>query len=375
MTNERRHFLVVGGGPGGMAAAISLRQNGAAVDLIDSDREWRAVGAGITITGPTLRAFDRLGVLPDVVAAGFMSDRVKFFTGDGVLMHEMQTPSLEPDLPPAGGIMRPDLHRIMASHVRAHAVDVRLGITVDALEQRPDVVEVQFSDGSTRRYDGVVGADGYHSTVRGMILPEAPAPQFTGQGCWRMVAERPADLTGAEIYFGPGYKVGANPCSSKHCYVFVTTAMPGNPFIAEDALASHMRALLAPIGGTRIPDMLAAMGPHSQVNYRPLNALLLPPPWHVGAIGLIGDAIHATTPHLASGAGLAVEDGLLLGGYLAQADDVEAAWRDFEARRWERARIVVENSLQICRWELEGGHDQDVARLMAESVAQLARPM
>ena len=358
-----------------MSAAISLRQNGADVDLIDIDPDWRVLGAGITITGPTLRAFDRLGVLKDVAAKGFLSDRVKFFRADGSFMHEMETPSLEPGLPPAGGIMRPDLHKIFSTHVRAHDVDVRLGLGIAGLSQQSGVVEARFSDGSVRLYSGVVGADGYHSTVRRMIMPDAPSPTFTGQGCWRMIAKRPPDMTGAEIYFGPGYKVGTNPCSPEYFYVFVTVTMPDNPFIAEEEWDARMRGYLAPIGGDRIPMVLAGMGPNSNVNYRPLEALLLPPPWHVGGVGLIGDAIHATTPHLASGAGLAVEDGLLLGEYLAQADDIEQAWRDFEKRRWDRARLVVENSLRICTWEQEGGHDQDVARLMAESVAQLAQPM
>lgn len=374
MSNSSRHFLVVGGGIGGMSAALSLRQNGARVDLIDIDPHWRVIGAGITITGPTLRAFDRLGVLDDVRGRGYLSDKVKFFKGDGTFMHAMMTPTLEPGLPPAGGIMRPELHDIFSSHVRAQGVDVRLGLSVEALIEDADGVRVTFTDGSDRRYDGVVGADGYHSSIRRMIMPDAPAPHFTGQGCWRMVAQRPDDMTGAEIYFGPGYKVGVNPCSQDQFYLFVTMSMPGNPFIPEGELQDRMRDILAPIGG-RIQGIRAGIGPESNVNYRPLEALLLPPPWHVGRTGLVGDAIHATTPHLASGAGLAVEDGLLLGAYLTQAQDPEEGWRAFEQRRWERARLVVENSLTICRWEQEGGHDQDTARLMAESVAQLAQPM
>lgn len=374
MTKDSQHFLIVGGGVGGMSAALSLRQQGAAVDLIDIDPDWRVIGAGITITGPTLRAFDRLGVLDDVRRRGFLSTQVKFFKGDGTFMHAMETPTLEPGLPPAGGIMRPDLHNIFSSHVRAAGVDVRLGLSVEDLDEQADGVDVLFTDGSRRRYAGVIGADGFQSAIRHRILPDTPDPAFSGQGCWRMVAARPDDLTGTEIYFGPGYKVGVNPCSPSQCYLFVTMSMPGNPFIPEAELMDRMRDILAPIGG-RIAGMREAISPASNVNYRPLEALLVAPPWHVGRTGMIGDAIHATTPHLASGAGLAVEDGLLLGGYLAKADDVEQGWRAFEERRWPRCRLVVENSLMICRLEQEGGHDDDVARLMGEAVAELARPM
>ncbi|MEH3106451.1 MAG: FAD-dependent monooxygenase [Sphingomonas fennica] len=253
-------------------------------------------------------------------------------------------------------------------------VDVRLGLSVDTLDQDEGGVSVRFSDGSARRYRGVIGADGYHSAIRRMILPGAPQPFQTGQGCWRMIAPRPADLTGAEIYFGPGYKVGVNPCSPTHYYLFVTMAMPGNPFIPEGELEDRMRQILAPLGG-RIAEARAGIGPHSNLNYRPLEGLLLPPPWHAGRVGLIGDAIHSTTPHLASGAGLAVEDGLLIGRYLTATEDVDRAWRDFEARRWDRIRLVVENSFLICRIEQEGGREQEIPRIMAESVAALAEPM
>ena len=374
MKRENRRFLVVGGGVGGMSAALSLRKQGTQVELIDIDPEWRVLGAGITITGPTLRAFHRLGVLQDVANKGFLSEQVKFYSCDGTFLHAMETRALEPGLPPAGGIMRPDLHNIFSSQVRAAGVAVRLGIAVQALEENATGVNVTFSDGSQRRYDGVIGADGFQSALRRLILPDAVEPHFTGQGCWRMIAPRPADLTGAEIYFGPGYKVGINPCSPDYSYLFVTMSMPGNPFIPREELEDRLRDILAPIGG-RIPEIRARIGSESNVNYRPLEGLLLPPPWHVGRVGLIGDAIHATTPHLASGAGLAVEDGLLLGEYLAGAEDLNAAWTAFETRRWSRVQLVVENSFLICRWEQEGGHEQDVARLMGESTAQLAQPM
>jgi len=90
---------------------------------------------------------------------------------------------------------------------------------------------------------------------------------------------------------------------------------------------------------------------------------------------LIGDAVHATTPHLASGAGLAVEAGYLVGEMLAGADDIEQAWRHFGERRWERSRLVVENSVLIGDLEQEGGNDARIAAIMAESQRELAKPM
>ena len=189
-----------------------------------------------------------------------------------------------------------------------------------------------------------------------------------------MLAERPSTVTGPEIYFGENnIKVGLNPCSPQHMYIFATIAMPGNPRIADEDLPSKMREILAQFGG-HMGMARDSIGPDSSINYRPLHAMLKQPPWHVGRIGLIGDAVHATTPHLASGAGLAIEDGLILGDMLSEGFDVEDTWTRFEARRWDRARLVVENSLMIARIEQEGNADEEIQRLMGESSHALAKP-
>ena len=104
---------------------------------------------------------------------------------------------------------------------------------------------------------------------------------------------------------------------------------------------------------------------------RPLEAILLPRPWHRGRIGLIGDAVHATTPHLASGAGIAVEDALVLSEILEKEANMEAAWQQFEQRRWERCRMVVENSVEIGQMELHHHSPDKLKKLMAESEAAL----
>ena len=268
--------------------------------------------------------------------------------------------------------MRPVLHRILSERTVAAGTRVGLGLTLEAFIQDADGVDVRFSDGTTGRYDLVVGADGAHSRLRQDLFPQAPPLSFTGQGCWRMLAPRPSDVDSAEIYFGPNsVKVGFNPCSSEQMYLFATIAMPGNPHIPDDALAHGMRKILEPFGG-RVAKVREGIGPDSFINYRPLFAMLLPPPWNVGRIGLIGDAAHATTPHLASGAGIAIEDGLVLAEELAKAASVEAGWAAFVARRYERARLVVENSVEIGRLEQEGGRDDDIMTLMAKSTHALA---
>lgn len=366
-------ILVVGGGIAGMSAVIRLAQRGYIADLVDADPNWRVFGAGISITGPTLRAFRDLGILEAVRAEGFFSPKIKMFAQDGAQIGEVETPPLEPGIPAAGGILRPALHHILSERTRATGADIRLGLTVKSIRQNGKA-EVRFTDGSTRSYDLVVGADGSGSKIRSMLFPEAPAPQFTGQGCWRALADRPPEVTGAEIYFGDDVKAGLNPCSPDKMYMFVTSAMPGNPRIDPAEGIDLLREMLRPFGGT-LAKVRKCLGEASSFNYRPLEAMLMPRPWSKGQVGLIGDAVHATTPHLASGAGLAVEDGLVLGDAMAEAETVEQGWTMFEERRWERCKLVVETSVKIGSTELAHGSREEIAGIMGMAARALARPM
>jgi len=102
----------------------------------------------------------------------------------------------------------------------------------------------------------------------------------------------------------------------------------------------------------------------------------VPRPWYRGRVVLVGDAAHSMTPHLASGAGMAIEDGIVLSEELAGGDAVEAALERFMERRWDRCRIVVENSMQISEWErAPEGAGGDAVALTGESMALLAQPI
>jgi len=87
--------LIVGGGIGGMAAAIALSERGVKVDIVDLDPEWRVYGAGITITGPTLRAYRRLGLLDAIKAEGAITTKTRLFRYDGTHLHDLDEPVIE----------------------------------------------------------------------------------------------------------------------------------------------------------------------------------------------------------------------------------------------------------------------------------------
>ena len=365
--------LIVGGGVGGMTAALALKARGVQVDLIDADPNWRVYGAGISVTGASLRAFDDLGVLDEIRARGHVGSGMRGRAVDGTILFE--APALENPsaIQSGGGIMRPVLHDILSSRVREAGIAVRLGVKVESVDDDGTCVAVRFQDGSEGRYDLVVAADGINSDMRSRLFPDAPAPRFTGQGCWRAVVPRPAGMDRTEMFFGRPVKLGFNCVSETHMYLFVLEHVPDNPWFEEDRLVGHLKDLLAPFGAY-VPEVRAGLGPESLVNYRPLEWQLLPEPWYKGRVVLIGDAVHATTPHMASGAGMAVEDGLVLAEELARHDDVGVALQAFTARRIERARLVVENSVRIGEIEMSGGDQVEANRMLGATMARLQQP-
>ncbi len=369
-----RHALVVGGGIAGMSAAIMLRRLGIAVDLIDIDPQWRVYGAGITITGPTLRAFKHLGILARVMAEGHTNDDLNVCAMSGALLAQIKTPRLEPDVPGAGGILRPVLHRILSETTVELGAKVRLGLTVETILRNDTAVEVRLSDSTVGAYDLLVGSDGVFSRTRQLLFPDAPSPRLTGQACWRLLARRPPEIDRRHFFLGGPVKVGINPVSQDQMYLFLLERVPEKRRPEPEQMPAMLRDLLQGYGGilTRIRDEIA---PDSQIVYRPLEGMLLPAPWHRGRAILIGDAVHATTPQLASGAGISVEDALVLAEELRNRDTLDQAFQGYMRRRFERCRLVVENSLEIGRLEMAGAPAEAQAAIVESSLRELARPI
>ena len=366
--------LVVGGGIGGMATAISLAERGVRVDLIDLDPEWRVYGAVITIIGPTLRAYRRLGLLEQIKKAGAITNRTRLFRHDGTHLHDLDEPVIEEGLPATGGIMRPVLHRIMQARVRELEIPVRLGLTVNHLASDASGVDVTFSDGTNGRYDLVAGADSVYSTVRELAFPHMGPAQPTGQGCWRISIRKPPGLDAGEFFLGHNNPCGITACSPDNVYMWMLTRHePRESFMDEEELHAALKALLADFGGNAgwIRDNMTR---EDWINYRPLAAALQPRPWSRGRIVLVGDAVHATTPHLASGAGMAVESGIVLAEELANAGTVEAGLAAYEERRFDRCRDVIESSIAIGRLQLEHGPPEEHKALLEGALTRLNAP-
>jgi 2-polyprenyl-6-methoxyphenol hydroxylase-like FAD-dependent oxidoreductase len=375
MTLAARRILVIGGGFSGMSAAIELRKRGAVVDLVEIDPGWRNYGAGISLGGATLRAFRQLGVLEAFLREGNAADGVQTFLADGTPLATLPTPRVAgPDVPGSGAILRPVLARILAEATRAAGTNVQLGCTFTRIEQDAAGVDVTFTDGQRRRYDLVIGADGLYSKTREALFPDAPKPRYSGQAVWRAVLPRPPEVQGAMMWMGR-VKPGVNPVSRELMYLFVTEHRPTHDHVDPAGFVEQLRALLAPFPAPLVQRIREQIGADSQIVFRPLEGMLMPRPWFKGRVVLIGDTVHATTPHLASGACIGIEDALVLAEEIERHAAIEAALAAFEARRWERCRMVVENSARLGEIEIANGDKEEHGRIMRESLIALAQPI
>lgn len=377
MSHPVRRVLVVGGGTAGSVATLAMRQHGVDVVLAEQKATWSNVGHGITLQGNALRALRQVGVADEVVAAGYPWDHVRFRTADGTLINEMPMPPLGgPDLPPGMGSMRFHLQRVLSEAVDASGAEVRLGTAVHGLRDdgAEEGVEVTFADGVTERFDLVVGADGIRSTVRGLIGIE-DQPESVGMSIFRMEGPRPEAMTCSELFYGgPRFKAGFTPTSENRMYAYVIDEDRRLEEYGDGPMHELMSERSEGYGGLW-DEIRASMGPDSLIDHRTLEALRINGPWYRGRVLLIGDAAHACPPMLAQGAAMAAEDGAVLGELLGQGHDIDKLLALFMERRCERAQMVVENSVQLARWELAPDTPgADPAGLMGRSMAVLAGP-
>ncbi|MGW0819192.1 FAD-dependent oxidoreductase [Streptomyces viridiviolaceus] len=368
-----RTVLVVGGGAAGNAVTILLRRAGLSVDLIEAKADWNATaGSGITLQGNALRVLRELGVWERVKESGFGFGSVGITAPDGTVLHvarDLRTGG--DDLPATVGMQRPHLQQILIDAVRAGGASVRLGTRAESLEQDGDGVSVRFTDGTEGRYDLVIAADGLGSTTRAAIgITDKPEP--TGMAIWRTAAPRPAGVVRTDLaYGGPAYIAGYCPTSDTTLYAYVVEANRDRASIPPETYADEMRRLASAYGGFW-PEITEHITDPAKVNYTWFDRLLVEGSWHRGRVVLVGDAAHCCPPTLAQGAALSLEDAWVLAQMLTEAgtwDD--ALFQAYYERRVPRVRAVVEASVQIGRWQLDGVRDADVPGLMGRTMTML----
>ncbi|MER5265477.1 FAD-dependent oxidoreductase [Actinosynnema sp. NPDC002837] len=368
-----RTVLVLGGGTAGNALTVLLRRAGHAVDLVEAKPDWNATaGSGITVQGNALHVLREVGVIDQVLRQGFPFDELSLLSPSGAVL------AVHPggriggdDLPATVGMQRPRLQQILIDAVRASGASVRLGVTATALDQ--DRGDVTFSDGTSGRYDLVVGADGLNSATRRLIgVEDRPAP--TGMAIWRAAVPRPTGLDHTRmIYGGPCFIAGCCPTGPDTAYAYLVERNRDRGAIDPSTYAEEMRRLAQGYGGPW-PEIQAALTDPSLINYTWFDRLLVRGPWHRGRVVLVGDAAHACPPTLAQGAAMSLEDALVLAELLSTRDSWDdAVLTEYRDRRYPRVREVVDASVQLGQWLLDGVRDADVPGLMGRTMATLAR--
>jgi 2-polyprenyl-6-methoxyphenol hydroxylase-like FAD-dependent oxidoreductase len=345
-----QNVLIVGGGIGGLSAAIGLGRAGISAEIVEIKDEWAIHGVGIIQPGNAIRAYKALGVADRCIEQGFVFARQRHYDADGKLIGERAMPPIEGlDLVGHCGIPRPVLQEILVAAATDVGARIRMGVTVKALHDRRGGIEVDFTDGSSGSYDLVIGADGTYSSLREMVFGDIYKPRFSGQGCWRFSTEKPPEMDWSCAFHGPN-KAGLIPLTRDTMYMFLTTSEPGNPWMPNDRLHDLMRERLHGHRGLA-GEVRERIRRSESVVYKPLETLLVPRPWYRGRVLLIGDAAHTTTPHHAQGAAMAVEDAVVLSEVLRQDGELDDLLERFMERRWGRCRLVVEASVQVGEWE------------------------
>ncbi|MFD6102152.1 FAD-dependent monooxygenase [Nocardia salmonicida] len=322
--------IVVGGGIGGMAAALALAGRGWSVEVLERAPEVAEVGSGISLWSNALRALDALGVGDTVraqgmaeVSAGIRDDRGRWLSRTDVatLRARFGAPVV--------------IHRARLLDILRAALDegsVRTGVTVR--EVRTDGTVVHSA--GTACADLVVGADGIRSVVRRAVCGDV-APRYAGYTAWRAVVDIDEALTEFGETWGRGARFGMAPLADGRVYCFAVYNAVEN---ATGSLA-EVRDLFENWHHP-IPALLAAADPDT-VLHNDIYDLPALPTFTAGRIALLGDAAHAMTPNLGQGGCQALEDAVVLGRLAGEPDGLAR----YDRERRPRTAMITERSARI----------------------------
>ncbi len=375
-----RNVLIVGGGIGGLATAAAMRQAGFSVSVLEREHDMHSsvFGVGIIQPGNALRALDVIGCAQACIDEGYPAEAWgAMYDIEGNFIHDIHgTPIEGTDLPPMNGVTRPKLHRILTDRAREAGAEIRYNAAFESLEQDEEGVNVRLADGTTERWDLVIGADGVGSAVRRHVLDEVLAPEYIGQSAFRVNIPRLPQIDRIILQASPGGVAGVVPIGKDLAYLFYNAEMERDQRPSGDELRPALMERLAPFGALigeirdyHIPE-------DADIVLRPEEAMIAPAPWHRGRVVLMGDAVHAVPPHLGQGAAQAIEDGVVLAEcLLTHGEDHSAAFEEYTERRYERCKLIVETCVDIGKWErgLLPGFDNVAAT--SHALEEMAKPL
>jgi 2-polyprenyl-6-methoxyphenol hydroxylase-like FAD-dependent oxidoreductase len=332
MRSEGVRVLIVGAGTAGLAAARTLRGWGATVEIVERDATPTSQGTGIYLPGNAVRALHRLGLGKQLADLAVSIERQRISDHRGRVLFEIKAADMWSGVGPCLALPRTELHKVLLTGVGD--VPIRWGRTPQALTVDDQGVIVTFNDGATDRYDLTLGADGLHSTVRRLVF-DAPPPRAVGQYARRFVVAEPEAAPIWSVLLGRNSSFLTIPIGHGRQYCYCDGPLTTPPPPLRELLAGYAEP---------VPSLLEALDTTSDGSATrhagPIEEVVLKS-WSHKAVLLIGDAAHATSPNMAQGAAMALEDAIVLGECLAATASIPNGIAAYERRRRPRTEWVL----------------------------------
>ncbi|GAA1589532.1 FAD-dependent monooxygenase [Actinomadura kijaniata] len=326
--------IVIGGGIGGLAAALALHRGGHRVRVLERAPAFTEVGAGLALQPNALRALDALGLGDTGRGGAAAGPPAGIRRPDGAWLVRNDVAALERRFGRWAALPRAALLSLLLDALPADAP--RPGVHVH--EVRPDGTVTHGA--GTETADLVVGADGLNSAVRRSLWPDAPPPRYAGYTTWRAIV--PGVPVGETVEtWGRGERFGYARLADGRAYCYAMVTAPRHTVTGIEGLRRRFAGWHDPI-----PALLAAATDDGLLQH---DTYELPdlPAFTAGRVALIGDAAHAMTPNLGQGACQALEDAVVLGRALGPGAAVPEALRAYDRERRPRAQGVARRSRRL----------------------------
>jgi 2-polyprenyl-6-methoxyphenol hydroxylase-like FAD-dependent oxidoreductase len=336
-TPDKTAVLIVGAGIAGLALGQALRARGFNPEIVERAPALAPTGTGIYLPGNGVRALAALRLADAIAGKAVPISHQRILDHRGRLLTEIDLDREWASVGPCLGIRRADLHAALLDG--AHELTVGLGKTVTTLRQTPDTVSVTFDDDETRHYDIVVGADGVHSTIRRVVFGPS-RPRHVGQVSWRFLSRETHGISVWTAMLARHRTFLMMPVGGGGLYCYADLADRAADRSGPDV--GRLSTLFADFAAP-VPALLDRLEHPNTVHIAPIEEIAVDPCAR-GRVVLIGDAAHATSPNMAEGASMALEDALVLSEILARGGRIVDLLTAFSERRRERVRWVQQRT-------------------------------